>query len=48
MNTRFYFSVLIFLCTGLYGLAQLRIVQQETDRNGNVSFARMETDTAPQ
>jgi len=48
MNFKLNFLVLVFLCLGLHCIAQPRFLQQEIDRNGNISFAQLRTDTVPQ
>lgn len=48
MNTRLYYLVLLLSCIGLHGMAQTKFLQKELDQNGNISFAILRADTAPQ
>jgi|GEM_PF-569956 len=48
MNSRLYFLVLFLSCIGFHCIAQTRFIQKELDHNGNVSYAKLRTDSAPQ
>ena len=48
MNTRLYIIVLFFWCIGLHCIAQPKFLQKELDHNGNIAYATLRTDTAPQ
>ena len=48
MNTKFYLIVLILSSIGFQCMAQPVFLQQETDHNRNIYFAKLRTDTVPQ